>query len=191
MIRYAIALVTLCVLAPTAAGQNGPGVLSTPPRADAPLQIAGAVFGDTALTVLLVNVSGRQVEEATMGLVLGDGNLAAPTVTRTGSPCVATIPPDGFLVVNQAHAGFDKAASYFGEKGIANRTATIGLVQVRFADGSEWSYPLEAKGRFDEKKDHAVTDKAHALVEKHFPDKDMSWAFPGPGQDGKFATCRK
>ena len=191
MIRYAIALVALCVLAPTAAGQNGPTGLAMPRRADAPLQIAGAIFGDNDLIVLLVNVSGRQVAEATMGLVLGDGDSASPTVTRSGSPCVATIPPDGFLVVNQAHAGFDKASAFFGENRIANRAATIGIVRVRFADGSEWSYALEANGRFDEKKDQAVVDRVHVLVAKQFPEKDMSWAFPSPGQEGKFATCRK
>jgi len=53
------------------------------------------------------------------------------------------------------------------------------------------SYPLAANGRFDEKRDQAVTDKVQALVQKHFPDKDMSWAFPGPGQEGKVSTCRK
>jgi uncharacterized pyridoxal phosphate-containing UPF0001 family protein len=62
---------------------------------------------------------------------------------------------------------------------------------VRFADGSEWSYPLAANGHFEEKRDQAVADKVRALREKHFPEKDISWAFPGPGQEGKVSTCRK
>jgi hypothetical protein len=36
-----------------------------------------------------------------------------------------------------------------------------------------------------------VDDKVHALKEERFPEKDMSWAFPEPGQEGKVATCRK
>ena len=165
--------------------------MATPPRADAPLQIVGALFNDTTLTVLLANVSGRTVEQTTMGLVLGDGASVVQPVTRIGSACIATVPPDGLLVVTAAHNGFDKADSYFREKGIVEKQATIGLTRVRFSDGSEWTYPLEANGRFDEKTDQAVADKAHALKEKHFPEKDMSWAFPGPGQEGKVSTCRK
>ena len=191
MIRHAIALLALSVLVPGATGQTGLMGLTTPPRADAPLQIVASMFSDTKLTVLLVNVSGRPVEEATMGVVLGDRTSPASTVTRTGNACRATVPPDGFLVVKEAHVGFDTADSYFREKGIIERTATIGLIHVRFADGAEWTYPLEAKGRFDEQLDAALRDRVQALRQMHFPDKDMSWAFPGPDQGGKFSTCRK
>ena len=191
MIRHAIALLALSVLVPGATGQTGLMGLTTPPRADAPLQIVASMFSDTKLTVLLVNVSGRPVEEATMGVVLGDRTSPASTVTRTGNACRATVPPDGFLVVKEVHVGFDTADSYFREKGIIERTATIGLIHVRFADGAEWTYPLEAKGRFDEQLDAALRDRVQALRQMHFPDKDMSWAFPGPDQGGKFSTCRK
>jgi hypothetical protein len=191
VIRHAIALLAVSVLVPAAAGQTGSLGLITPPRADAPLQIVAAMFSDTMLTVLLVNVSGRPVEEATMGVVLGDRTSPASTVTRTGNACRATVPPDGFLVVKEAHVGFDTADSYFREKGIIERTATIGLIHVRFAGGTEWTYPLEAKGRFDEQLDPALKDRVQALRQKHFPDKDMSWAFPDPGQEGKVNTCRK
>jgi hypothetical protein len=95
------------------------------------------MFNDTMLTVLLVNVSGRTVEQTTMGLVLGDRASAVAPVTVTGDACIATVLPDGFLVVTAAHNGFDNAASYFSEKGILDKTATVGLVHVRFGDGSE------------------------------------------------------
>jgi hypothetical protein len=191
VIRHAIALFAVAVLVPAAAGQTGSLGLITPPRADAPLQIVAAMFNDTMLTVLLVNVSGRPVEEAAMGVVLGDRASPAATVTRTGNACRATVPPDGFLVVTEAHVGFDTADSYFREKGVTKRTATIGLTHVRFAGGTEWNYPLEAKGRFEEQLDPALKDRVQALTQKYFPDKDMSWAFPGPGQGGKVNTCRK
>ena len=184
------ALFALSLLVPAAAGQKGSMALITPPRACAPLQIAGAMFSDTTLAVLLVNVSGRPVEEATMGVVLGDGASSAPTVTRTGIACRATVPPDGFLVVKEAHVGFDKADSYFRGKGIVDKEATIGLIHVRFADGSQWTYPLDATGHFDEQVDPTVKERVHALTQKQFPDKDMSWAFAGPGGEGHVSTCR-
>jgi hypothetical protein len=184
-------VLALSLLAPAAAGQNEYISLKTPPQTDAPLQIAGAIFNDTSLQVLLVNVSGRSVDQVTMGVVLGDGAAAVPPVTRVGTACSATVPPDGFLVVNQAHVGFDKGPAYFREKGIAKKETTVGVTHVRFTDGTEWTYLLEAKGRFEEKPDQTVTDRVHALVEKHFPGKDMSWAFPRPGETGKAIACRR
>jgi len=149
------------------------------------------MFNETMLTVLLVNVSDRTVEQTTMGVVLGDRASVVPPVTRTGTACIATVPPDGFLVVKEVHVGFDKGASYFREKDIIEKKATIGLTHVRFADGSEWTYPLDTKGHFDEKVDQAIKDKVQALRQKLFPEKYISWAFPGPGLEGKVSTCRK
>jgi hypothetical protein len=40
-------------------------------------------------------------------------------------------------------------------------------------------------------RNQAVADKVRALRERRFPDKDLSWAFPGPGQERKVSTCRK
>ena len=191
VIPRAIVLFAVCLVVPAAAAQTGSMSLATPPQAAAPLQIAGAFFNETMLTVLLVNVSGRTVEQTTLGLVLGDQASVVPPVTRTGNACIATVSPDGFLIVGAKHSGFDKAASYFIEKGILDKEATVRLVHVRFGDGSEWAGPLEAKGRFEEKRDQSVVDKVNALRVKHFPGEGLSWAFPGPGQGGKASTCRK
>ena len=186
-----VMLFAVSLLVSVAAGQEEYMGLKTTSQAGAPLQVAGAMFSDTALTVLLVNVSGRAVEQVTMGVVLSDGASVVSSVTRTGIACRATVPPDGFLVVKEANAGFDKAASYFREKAITRKEAALGLTHVRFADGSEWAYALEANGHFGEEADQAIKDKVHALTQKQFPDKDMSWAFPGQGHEGKVSTCRQ
>jgi hypothetical protein len=156
VIQRAIVLFALSLLVPAWAAQTGSISLATPPHAAAPLQIANAFFNDTMLTVLLVNVSGRAVEQTTMGLVLGDRASVVPPVTRTGSACVATVPADGLLVVTAAHNGFDKALAYFREKGILEKAATVGLVHVRSADGSEWAYPPP---RVDGRKDYPAVDR--------------------------------
>ena len=192
MRRHAIALVAAVLCAWSAAAQNGSLGVATPRNTDAPLQVVNSVFGDTMLTLLLVNTSGRTIEQATISVVLGDQASKATPVVRTGNACIATVPPNGLLVVTAVHTGFDTAASYYKEKGIVDRAATVGLTHVRFAGGGQWSYPLAAKGRFEEKKDEAVWQKAIAVKEKHFPDRDMSWAFSdGPDPDKKFLTCRK
>jgi hypothetical protein len=186
-----VTLFAISLLVPAAAAQKDSLSMKIISQAGAPLQVAGTNFGDTSLTVLLVNVSGREVRQATMGVVLEDEASVVPPATRTGRPCSATVPPDGFLVVREGNVGFDKAASYFGGKGITKKGAVIGMTHVRFADGSEWTYPLEANGHFDEQVDQAIQERVQSLAKKQFPDKDMSWAFLGPGHKGKVSTCGK
>jgi hypothetical protein len=67
---------------------------------------------------------------------------------------------------------------------------TSGVTQVRFADGSEWTYPLESKGRFEEQKDGELAQKVHALTEQWFPDKGTAGALFSPDQHKNVSTCR-
>ena len=61
---------------------------------------------------------------------------------------------------------------------------------MRFADGSEWTYPLEAKGRFEEQKDEKLEQKVDALIERWFPDKDTYGAIFSPDEHKNVSTCR-
>jgi hypothetical protein len=186
-----LALFAVSLMVPAAAGQQNSLSMKTLSQPGAPLQVAGTFFTDTSLTVLLVNVSAREVKQATMGMVLEDEASVVPPVTRTGRACEATVPPDGFLVVKEGNIGFDTAASYFRSKGITKKGAAIGVTHVRFADGSDWTYPLDAKGHFDEQVDETINQKVQSLFQRQFPDKDI-WAwFLGPGRGGKVSTCRK
>jgi hypothetical protein len=83
------------------------------------------------------------------------------------------------------------AATYFSGKGIKQKGVVVGVTHVRFVDGSEWNYPLEAKGRFEEQPDEKLDQKIRDLTEKQFPNDDTSWVFPAAGVKGKFSTCQK
>ena len=188
-----VTLLAVSLLIPAgAAGQEGGSIRSKSLRSQpgSPLQEAGAYFDDTVLRVLLVNVSDREVTQALVGLVLEDGSSTVPAKTQSGLVCRANVPPGGFLVVTEAHNGFDRAVSYFREKGITNKKVTSGVTQVRFADGSEWTYPLESKGRFEEQNDEKLEQKVQALTEQRFPDKSMAGALFSPDQQKNVSTCR-
>jgi hypothetical protein len=157
----------------------------------APLQVAGAMFNDTSLKVLLLNVSGREITQVTMGVVMEDRSSQVQLGTRVGNACSTSVPPDGFLVVTEGNAGYDAVATYLSGKGIKQKGVVVGVTHVRFAGGSEWNCPLEAKGRFEEQRDEKLDQKIRDLTEKQVPDKDMSWAFPAAGAKGKFSTCQK
>jgi hypothetical protein len=175
-----------------AAAQQGSMSLGTPIAPGSPLQKAGALFNETQLRVLLVNVSDREVTETVLGLVLEDGAGAVPATTQSGRVCKAKVAPGGFLAVPGADNGFDSAVLYFRDKGITKKKVTVGVTRVRFADGSEWVYPLEAKGHFDEvQPDDKLAQKIDSLKKKHFGDENPSGALiAGLGLEGKVSTCQ-
>ncbi|MCX6626201.1 MAG: hypothetical protein NTW28_01040 [Candidatus Solibacter sp.] len=174
-----------------AAGQQGSISLSQlRAQPGAPLQFAGGAFGDEMLRVLLVNVSDREVTETVLGLLLEDGAGAVPAATQSGRVCKAKVAPGGFLVVTEADNGFDRAVSHFRDKAIAGKQVTVGVTRVRFADGSEWTYPLEAKGHFEVQADDKLAQKIKALTKSQFGDKGFSGLFFGDPDLEKVSTCR-
>jgi hypothetical protein len=92
----------------------------------------------------------------TMGVVMGDGSSHMQLGTRVGNSCGTRVLADGFLVIAEGNAGYDAAASYFSNNGIRQKEVIVGVTQVRFADGSEWNYPLAAQGRFEEQPDERL-----------------------------------
>ena len=157
----------------------------------APLQVARAFFNDTILKVLLLNVSGREITQVTMGVVMEDGSSGMQLGTRIGNACSSRVSADGFLVVAEGNAGYDAAAAHFSSNRIKQKGVTVGVTQVRFADGSEWNYSLETKGSFEVQPDEKLDQKIHDLTEKQFPEQGISWAFAAAGVKGKFSTCQK
>jgi hypothetical protein len=186
-------LVIVALLIPTAViGQEESFSLKTLHRqTGAPLQVAGALFNDTSLKVLLLNVSGREITQVTMEVEMEDRSSQAQLGTRSGNSCSTRVPPDGFLVVTEENAGYDAAATCLSGKGIKQKGVVVGVTNVRFADGSEWNYPLEVKGRFEEQPDEKLDQKIRDLTEKQFPGNDRWWAFPAAGAKQKFSTCQK
>ena len=124
------------------------GLRTEPHQPDFPLQEVAAYFSDTELQVLFVNLTSRQVEQVTVGLMLEDKTSPEP-VTRLGKVCNTSVPPGRFLLVKTANTGLDGADAYFRGKGITQEAVAVGITQVRLAGGTEWNLPLEAKGRFE------------------------------------------
>src|ERR1035437_8131082 len=131
-----IALPVVAQKADTAASKREESLsLRTGPlQPEFPLQIAGVVFSDTELQVLLVNLTSRQVEQVTVGIMLEDKTSPEP-VTRIGKVCNSSVPPGRFLLVKTANTGFDGADAYFRGKGITQKAVAVGITHVRLAGG--------------------------------------------------------
>ena len=120
IILETVTLLALSLLVPAAGGQKAfqeLGLQGLHYQLGSPLHEAAAMFNDTVLRVLLVNSSDHEVTQTVVGLVLEDGSSAVPATTQSGRVCRASVPPGGFLVVTEAHNGFDRAVSYFPTRG--------------------------------------------------------------------------
>jgi hypothetical protein len=186
-----IALPVVAQKADTAASKREESLsLRTGPlQPEFPLQIAGVVFSDTELQVLLVNLTSRQVEQVTVGIMLEDKTSPEP-VTRIGKVCNSSVPPGRFLLVKTANTGFDGADAYFRGKGITQKAVAVGITHVRLAGGIEWNLPLEAKGRFEGEGDKDLERKIEALRRKAFGRHSMA-PFFDPSREDKVGICRE
>ena len=165
------------------------GLRTEPHQPDFPLQEVAAYFSDTELQVLFVNLTSRQVEQVTVGLMLEDKTSPEP-VTRLGKVCNTSVPPGRFLLVKTANTGLDGALAYFRGKGITQEAVAVGITQVRLAGGTEWNLPLEAKGRFEGEGDKDLERKIEALQRKAFGRHDAPIFFD-PSPQRKVSTCRE
>jgi hypothetical protein len=165
------------------------GLRTGPHQPDFPLQEVAAYFSDTELQVLFVNLTSRQVEQVTVGLMLEDKTSPEP-VTRLGKVCNTSVPPGRFLLVKTANTGLDGADAYFRGKGITQEAVAVGITQVRLAGGTEWNLPLEAKGRFEGEGDKDLERKIEALQRKAFGRHDAPIFFD-PSPQRKVSTCRE
>src|ERR1035441_1122598 len=186
-----IALPVVAQKADTAAGKREESLslrtLLPPP--EFPLQIAAAAFSETELRVLLVNLTNRQVEQVTVGIMLEDKSSPEP-VTRIGKVCNSSVPPGRFLLVKGANTGLDGADAYFRGKGITQKAVAVGITHVRLAGGIEWNLPLEAKGRSEREGEKDLERKSEALRRKAFGRHSVELFF-NPFLEDKVGICRE
>lgn len=185
------ALPVVAQKADAAAGkrQESISLRTGPHQPEFPLQVSQAFFNDTQLQVLLVNLTSRQVEQVTVGVLLEDETSPEP-VTQLGRVCNTSVPPGGFLLVKTANTGLNGANAYFRSKGIARKVVAVGITQVRLAGGIEWSLPLEAKGRFEGEGDKDLERKIEVLQRKAFGRHNPSIFFD-PSPEKTVGICRE
>src|ERR1035441_688884 len=186
-----IALPVVAQKADAAAGkrEESLGVRTGAVQPDFPLQIARVACSFAELRVLLVNLTSRQAEQVTVGIMLEDKTSPEP-VTRIGKVCNSSVPPGRFLLVKTANTGFDGADAYFRGKGITQKAVAVGITHVRLAGGIEWNLPLEAKGRFEGEGDKDLERKVEALRRKAFGRHSVELFF-NPFLEDKVGICRE
>lgn len=136
---------------------------------DSPLQIVGATSNlqqkDFYSQVLVVNVATRPILRAQFGWIIANkdnekqvfGIGYGPLVDLNIQPLtVATVGPQGAtlsMVSEKAHAA-----------GVPHIKLRLGVIYVKFEDGSEWKYPLAERKVFDQIDDPTLIQKISPKV---------------------------
>lgn len=115
-----------------------------------PLRIISETMNNTDLCahVSFLNVSNRPILRAKLGWIVADAQNSSHAVPFLGTPFDLNLAPGGIEDVGRQGATVSVVRETLEKLGTTHGTLTVGVVYVKFQDGSEWSYPLAQKRAF-------------------------------------------
>jgi len=118
---------------------------------DSPLQVMGmrSSIYDLAEQVHVANVSGKTIVRAQLGWTVDGCGKAPARAAFVGLPMDLQLAPGQWTTVGRQ--GITLTDTYRVLNGLkeACGEAIVGVVYVEFADGSQWSYALIGRNRFE------------------------------------------
>lgn len=149
--------------------QLGPMAIDFPVfQENAPLvviAVAGSVSKlDMANEVDLLNVSDKTIVGYQLGWVISGGNQAGRGVPFYGMRFDANLKPGEALTSSGQGASFSMVQTTRSLNHWSSALIVIGVVYVKFEDGSEWVYPLSIKRSFPEKDDPTLHQRVDPVV---------------------------
>ena len=131
-------------------------------QAEAPMQVIATTldlnrmdFGDS---ITLMNTSDKMIVSCRLGWIYRKANEDTAGPWAVGNPIEVRLSPSLLATVGCQGIGFSAARDVFKKNEIAKGEVVVGVVEVRFQDGTQWTYPLGQKGRFDFHEDQQFKD---------------------------------
>jgi len=137
-------------------------------QAGAPLLVIGSSCGelDFFARVWLVNVSERTIVKYQLGWVVGDRERPGPGTPFLAQAFDIILKPWEVERTGRQGANFSDVIELLKSEGIRNGVVTVGVVYVKFEDGTEWSYPLTGRGRFESEYNPELQRKLDPILKK-------------------------
>lgn len=176
--------------ASVAQGQLGPMVVNFPVFQEGSPLVVIAVAGsisklDMLNEVDLLNVSDKTIVGYQLGWVVSGGNGEGPGVPFYGMRFDANLKPGGVLTATGQGASFSSVQSTRALNHWSSALVMVGVVYVRFQDGTEWSYPLAIKRSFPEKDDPTLHQRVDPAVKSLLDQKRAQHARLTSSNQGK------
>lgn len=148
-----------------------------------PLQIVGATsdldIGDFYSRVMVVNVSQKAVLRARFGWTMADDDAKRTVATGYGPAVDLNLSP--FEVAQVGAQGATLSIVSEKSKGIQHVKLKLGVVYVKFKDGTEWEYSIEQHTGFEEIEDPALVQKITPKVQEFREKNGLVGAVEVPG----------
>ncbi len=133
----------------------------------APVRLVGGASHITEgfkKTVYLVNVSDKTVVKCRLGWVVRGAEGAGTAFL--GLPFDREIPAGDLRRVDLAGFSMSTVREVMDANKINHGVVSTGLVYAKFEDGTEWSYPLAIKRRFEIEEDPALFQRMRPALEE-------------------------
>jgi len=138
---------------------------------DSPLQVVGvtSTLKDSYSRVIAVNVSAKTIQQAQFGwtVTTRTGNTKAVIAFGYGPHLDFKLPPFEVSEAGAQGASVNLLMDKMKEVGAKQSEVRLGVVYVKFEDGSEWWYPLEGNKQFIEVSDPGLVEKVGPKVQEY------------------------
>lgn len=148
---------------------------------DCPLWIVGRTITgeDLFANVYVANNSPRTILRAQLAWIIADKDHPQRQVISIGTPFDLNLPPSQIREVGRQGAAVSLMNETLGKMGASRGLVSLGVIHVRFDDGSDWRFPLADKRAFEVVDDAEVTRKFGARIKEYFDKRPQSTASAG------------
>lgn len=158
---------------------------------DCPLWIVGRKIDgeDLFASVYVANNSPRTILRAQLAWIIADKDHPQRQVISIGTPFDLNLAPSQIREVGRQGAAVSLMNETLAGLGAGRGLVTLGVIHVRFEDGSDWKYPLADKRAFEFVDDAEVTRKFGARIKEYFDKKLQTSASGATGRAAQPRRC--
>jgi len=138
---------------------------------DTPLQVVGVqmTLDDLCNKVIVANVSQRAIVRAQFGWTISESRNPSPSNVAVSYGLVfdVTLPPGEVTGLGPQGVTITSVTDTAKQLGAQRGAVVTGVVYVKFADGTEWYYPLKERKAFVEISDPSVVMRISPKVREY------------------------
>ena len=114
---------------------------------------------DLYKNVYVVNDSDQRITRAQLSWIIADAQHQERFVIMSGTPFDLNLDPGEIREVGRQGAAMSLVQQTLDKLGATNGLLKLGVVDVVFENGKEWTYPLALRGKFEENDGTAIALK--------------------------------
>jgi len=135
---------------------------------DSPLQILGmrSSIYDLAEQAHVVNVSEKTIVRLQLGWTIGARGQSPAPAAFLGLPVDLNLAPGEWTTLGRQGVTLTDVYRTLNHFRLPQGEVILGVVYVQFQDGSQWSYALQGRNRFEQTDDAGIRERVAPIIEQ-------------------------